>query len=291
MLEFATRPSQLDEDSALALARSWLTNLGVSMSGLAAKCAWGPSVFHVPAAGVRETAAGQARPMRPQFIIKWSGPAQTTLPSGRPLPAGIRSRLGAQIVTVEILGTTKQPIEITIWDPQLWTGPGLELRNATELLGAPPTPAELMARILTPATYAAIENADMMEAALLTSNAQSDSKRDRFGPIRLDPAIAKMISTALLDFDSYNGWSVSKGCLPDDGVRLKIKRGHDDVDVWFCFECDILRIKRANAERAINFDQGHDRFAGLFKEAFPNDAAISGIPVKGQSRARDNPPV
>jgi hypothetical protein len=278
MLEFAKRPSQLDNDSALELARSWLTNLGVDMSALAAKSS--PTVFHVPALSVRDTPPGEPRPMRPQFIIKWPGPPRTTLPDGRPLPPRIRALPGQPLITVEILGTTKQPIEVTIHDPQLWSRPSLELKNAAELLGAEPTPAELMARILTPATFAAIENPETMQAALLTSNASEGRKKDRLGPIKLDPALAKKVSAALLDFDSYNSWSAKKGCMTDDGVRLQIKRGANEVEVWFCFECDILRIVHGGVERWINFDQGHDRFADLFLEAFPNDAVLRGIPRK-----------
>jgi hypothetical protein len=137
-----------------------------------------------------------------------------------------------------------------------------------------------MARILTPATYAAIENPDVMEAALLTPNSQGRPKRDRFGPIKIDAPLAKKISAALLDFESYNGWGAQKGCITDDGARLRIVRGADEVHIRFCFECDILHIVRGDSEVEINFDRGHNRFAALFREVFPKDAIVERIPTK-----------
>ena len=92
--------------------------------------------------------------------------------------------------------------------------------------------------------------------------------------------LAKKISAALLDFESYNGWGSQKGCITDDGVRLRIVRGTDEVHIRFCFECDILHIGRGEFEKEINFDRGHDRFADLFREAFPKDAVVRGIPRK-----------
>jgi hypothetical protein len=131
-----------------------------------------------------------------------------------------------------------------------------------------------------PATYAAIEHPDVMEAALLTPNSQGRPKKDRFGPIKINAALARKISAALLDFESYNGWSSQKGCITDDGVRLRIARGADEVHVRFCFECDILHITKRESEIEINFDRGHDRFADLFREAFPKDSVVQSIPGK-----------
>ena len=143
-----------------------------------------------------------------------------------------------------------------------------------------PSPAELMARILTPSTYAAIEKPDAMEAALLTPNSQGRHKKDRFGPIKMDVDLANKISAALLDFESFNAWGAQKGCITDDGVRLRIVRGADEVKIRFCFECDILRIVRGDSEFELNFDRGHNRFADLFREAFPQDDVVRGIPRK-----------
>jgi hypothetical protein len=271
MLEFARRPSQLDENTALQLARSWLTNLGVNLALLEAKSSL--RVFHVPANSARETPPDQPRPMRPQFIITWRGPLQMNLAAGRPLP-------GPVLATVEILGATKQPVEISIHAPELWSRPTLELENLNELLGPEPGPAELMAKILTPETYKTIENPDAIEASLLTSNANVSPKKDRLGPSKLDPALARKFSAALLDFNSYNSWDSREACVTDDGARLEIKRRNEIVHVSFCFECDILIITRGTFSREINFDNGHDRFADLFLEAFPNDTTVREIPRK-----------
>jgi len=65
-----------------------------------------------------------------------------------------------------------------------------------------------------------------------------------------------------------------------DGARLEIKRGNEVVHVSFCFECDILLISRGTLQCGINFDQGHNLFADLFLNAFPNDAVVRGIPRK-----------
>lgn len=277
MLEFARRPTLLDKDGAMALAEAWLRNLGVDIPALAAKSV--PSVFHVPANSARETPPGQQRPMRPQFIITWPGPPRIALPGGRPVPPALAARLGEPLVVVEILGTTKQVIELTVNDATLWTRPKLELNDAEKLLGPDPTPAELMAKILSPKTYETIANADSIEAWLINSYEQDHDKKDRSGPLRLEQALAKRFSDALLSFDSYNTWNAEKGCVMDEGARLVIKRGEDEVHVRFCFECDMLVISGAT-RGVINFDAGHNHFAALLLEAFPNDAVVRSIPRK-----------
>jgi hypothetical protein len=277
LLEFSRRPSQLDKDSALALAQHWLNNLQIDTAALADKST--PDVFHVPANSARETPAGQPRPMRPQFIITWPWPPGTNQANALPLPASARPLPGHGIIKVEILGTTKQPIELAINAPELWTRPPLELQNTAALLGPDPSPAELMARILTPETFATIANPDTIEAWLLTSDADVEPKRDRFGPVKLDPALARKFSAALLDFGSYGSWD-QKGCVTDDGARLRIQRGAEEVHVRFCFECDILTITRGGFQREMNFDPGHNHFADLLREAIPNDEVFGAIPRK-----------
>lgn len=276
MLEFASRPTLLDRDGALALAQSWLTNLGVDLTALAAKSV--PSVFHVPANAARETPPGQARPMRPQFIITWPGPPRT-LPGVRLPPAAVRGMPGEALVVVEILGTTKQLIELTVNDASLWTRPKLEVKDADKLLGPDPTPAELMARILSQKTYDTIANADSVEAWFISSFRDDRDKKDRSGPVKLEAALAKKFSDALLNLESYNTWDAQKGCGMDEGARLVIKRGGDEVHVRLCFECDMLTISGATRP-VINFDRGHNHFADLLLEAFPNDAVVRGIPRK-----------
>src|SRR4051812_13438808 len=280
MREFARRPSQLNTDTALQLARSWLTNLGVDLAALEAKSP--PSVFHIPALSVRETSTGQRRPMRPQFIITWRDP-NATFPGGRPFPSGVRlPPPGRGLVVVEILGTTKQLIELRIEDPKLWPRPKLELKNSDALLGSNPTPAELMAKIITPEAYKIIEQPDMIEAWLLTSDKNGRTKKDRVGPVKIPPPLAAKFSSSLLDFDSYNGWDIAKGCVTDDGARLRLKRGDDEAHVSFCFECDILTISHGAFQGAINFDQGHDHFADLLLQVFPRDSTIRGIARKNR---------
>jgi hypothetical protein len=202
-----------------------------------------------------------------------------TLPGGRAIPSGMLSRLGEPLVVVEILGTTKQPIEVTVNDATLWTRPKLELKDAEKLLGPDPTPAELMAKILTPKTYATIANPDSIEAWLISSFKEDRDKKDRSGPMKLEPALAKSFSEALLSFDSYDSWDAQKGCAMDEGARLVIKRGADEVHVRFCFECDMLTISGAT-RGVINFGDGHNRFADLLLQAFPNDAVVRSIPRK-----------
>lgn len=278
MLEFSRRPSRLDKEGALELALSWLRNLGIDLEALAAKST--PSVFHVPANSARETPAGQARPMRPQFIITWPGPPKFKFPDDRPLLATGRPMPG-DLIKVEILGITKQLIELTISAPELWTRPPLELENAGALLGPDPSPTELMAKILTPQTFEIIANPDGIEGWLLTSDRDGQPKRDRFGPVKLDSVLARKFSDALLSFDSYGSWD-QKGCMTDDGVRLRIQRGLEDVHVRFCFECDILTIARAGFQREMNFDPGHSQFADLVREAFPNDEVVRRLPRKAR---------
>lgn len=281
LLEFSQRPSQLDKEGAKELAWTWLKDLEVDLAALAAKSSR-PSVFQVPASSIRETGPGQPRAMCPQFIVTWPGQTKTTLPGGLPIPTTIRPLPVNDLVKVEILGTTKQLIELRINDPKLWTRPPLELKNAFELLGPDLSPAELMAKILTPKSYDTIAHADLIEAWLLTSNRENRPKKDRTGPLKLKPGLARKFSAALLDIDSFNSWSASKGCITDDGARLRFRCGAEEVRISFCFECDILTINHAGSERGLNFDNSHNHFANLILEAFPDDAVIRDIPRKSQ---------
>ena len=274
MLEFAEGPSLINKDTALQLARTWLTNVGIDVAALEKKSL--PSVFHIPANSARETPPGQPRPMRPQFIVTWPGPPQTI--AGRTMPP----RPGHGLVAVEILGTTKQLIRLSVEDSTLWTRPKLELTNAESLLGPDPTPAELMARIITPGVFETIEKHDSIEVYLLTSRGKDfkQPKKDRLGPLKLEPALAKALSNALLDVESYNSFNAAKGCITDDGARLVIKHRDDEVHIGFCFECDMLTLRAGSYRKILNFENGHNRFAELLQQIFPNDAVLRSIPRK-----------
>jgi hypothetical protein len=97
-------------------------------------------------------------------------------------------------------------------------------------------------------------------------------------PIELKREIAQKFATILSDHKSYDWSDAAKGCIPIYGVRLHFSKGKSNLDVVFCFHCDILlTYLDGKAVGAASFDNAHDELAKLMKELFPKDKGIQAI--------------
>ena len=82
------------------------------------------------------------------------------------------------------------------------------------------------------------------------------------------------IVDALFRLKSYVGEG-KKMCSPNYGVRLTFHRENDRVEVFLCFECDILLVVRnGSITGGENFDEIHDDLLRVVKALFPNDREI-----------------
>jgi hypothetical protein len=97
------------------------------------------------------------------------------------------------------------------------------------------------------------------------------------GPVAVDDKLAQSMAQLLLDEKSYL-WDVGKGCEPHFGVRLEFVQGDKSIDVFFCFECDILQVyangKPVGSE---DFDDVRPQLVKMMQKIFPEDKVIQGL--------------
>ena len=97
------------------------------------------------------------------------------------------------------------------------------------------------------------------------------------GPIAVDEALAARLSKLLLDRDNYL-WDVAKGCEPIFGVRLEFTQGDKSVDLFFCFECDILAVYfRGKPVGSEDFDTMRPQLVEIVQKIFPDDMVIQDL--------------
>lgn len=97
------------------------------------------------------------------------------------------------------------------------------------------------------------------------------------GPVDVPAPAAAEIAAALISKDSYR-WHSIKLCMPNYGVRLSFYREADRVDVFLCFECDILGIAHnGRATGGEDFDDVRPVFVRASKKLFPDDPEIQGL--------------
>jgi hypothetical protein len=287
VVALADRPSLLDTNSAYALAKQQLAALSVDVAALERKHP--PNIFQLRAkkrGPDGEPLPGPATILAvPLFMIGWGEDQANPIlrerlrQLNRPLPSRPPSALSP--VFVELLGTTRELLELKINDASLITRPALQLTNASELLGEIPPPKHFVEQHLGgPAVYRAIETPDKVEAWLLNQHNNHMENADRAGPVQLKPAVARQFSETLLKFDSYF-WSaaegVSKGCIPDYGARLRFTRGSDIVDVHLCYECNILQITHAGGQNHADFDPAHAALVKALQAVFPTDPVVKSL--------------
>ncbi|HEY4415824.1 MAG TPA: hypothetical protein VGO57_09045 [Verrucomicrobiae bacterium] len=284
VLELASRPSLLDTNSACQLARQWLTSLSVNLAGLEKTSP--PDIFQLigrgrDPKGQRIIGANNILVV-PLFMMGWGeDPANAMLrkrvqASGRPMPHRPPSKYSP--VYVEILGTTKELLELDVRDGALFTSPALVLTNAAELLGPLPPPKHFVENLVGgKMAYEIVTHPDTVEAWLLTPDfdeqGNSIPKVRRTSVIKLSPAAVKTFSDVLADFNSY-GWGYLKRCSPDYGVHLRFTGKGNTVDFDLCYQCKILEVKYNGETQQANFDPSYSAMAKAIQSVFPTDEAL-----------------
>lgn len=288
-LELAQRPSAFDAGGAYSLASAWLAAISVDVGELESRSP--VVVFQVP--GRLTDGAGRELWrvsttkyfVAPLFRVGWgSRPPNALRVSPRMLPDSVSSW-----AFVEILGTTKELVELRINNPVFLKRPRLHLPNADELLGPLPPPRRFVEKLVGGTdAYETIEKPDKVEAWLLRSAYDSDGHREkleRAGPVKLTVGAAKDFAAVLLDFDSYIWCGPSKKCKLDCGARLGFRRGNDSVDVHLCYECDILRFTHQGRSQLKDFGPARDALVRAIQGAFPEDKVVKNLRLRHPNRA------
>jgi hypothetical protein len=86
--------------------------------------------------------------------------------------------------------------------------------------------------------------------------------------------LAAQLSKILLDKHSYlQLGGTLKLCLPEPGVVITFSNGKKDVDVFFCFECNILIAPGGSTD----FDPCRPQLVRIMKQIFPKDPQIQSL--------------
>ncbi|MBA3480316.1 MAG: hypothetical protein H0T51_00740 [Pirellulales bacterium] len=95
------------------------------------------------------------------------------------------------------------------------------------------------------------------------------------GPIVVPSNSVGIISEALLANDTY-GWEWDKACGPPVyGVKLSFYQAKDRLDVYLCFQCDVLTTARdGQVFGSEDFDNARHVLVKALKQVFPNDKVI-----------------
>lgn len=294
--ELSLRPSLLDTNTAYQWATQLLAAISVDVQEMERKHA--PRIFQVPARKTDSegnTLRGISNNVAlPLFMIGWGEDLrsiiirETLRTNPPPSRANRPTRPFRELppssscpVFVEILGTTKELIELTINDASLLKRTGLVLTNAAELLGPYPPPRHFVEELVGgKRAYEIVLKPDRAEAWLISSASEAggfDQKKERAGPQRLTAAMAKAFSEPLLDFDSYYWGFSKKRCIADFGAKIRFSRGKQTVEFLLCYECNILQVNFGGKETIAEFDPAHKRLVKAIQAVFPNDIAIKNL--------------
>lgn len=95
-------------------------------------------------------------------------------------------------------------------------------------------------------------------------------------PTPVPSEIQMRILQILLSPASYE-WNpeLSKACLFDPGLRLKLTAGSDTRDILFCFHCEDFAVFKDGIPVALNdFGRAQHQLAEIFKALYPQDVEI-----------------
>jgi hypothetical protein len=131
--------------------------------------------------------------------------------------------------------------------------------------------------------YETITAPDKIEVWLLPSSWADGTfreKKDRKGPVVLEPETTTAFSKALLDFNSYY-WDVAKACIADYGVRLHFTRGKDTVEFLLCYECAMLEVTYNGQTQSKDFNEHcYDKLVKATQAVFPEDQVLQNLKVE-----------
>ena len=131
------------------------------------------------------------------------------------------------------------------------------------------------------ATIETIQNATSVNAFRLKPSSEYHAHLSEYemtsGPVVVPADAASTLRSILLDTSTYE-WDAAKACMPVYGVRIQFKLGAEEVDVLFCFECDILGVYDNGAPMGgEDFDDAREEILSVIRKLFPDDADIQAL--------------
>jgi len=98
-------------------------------------------------------------------------------------------------------------------------------------------------------------------------------------PMIVPDSLVKSFSERLSNASSYYYDPTSeKTCMPMPGFVLGFMRGKREVDVFLCFECDVLMVQVGeNFKAQADFDPSHNELLRLVKVLYPNDDRVQAL--------------
>ncbi len=288
-----TQPSLIDTNGAYQLAEQWLTAISVDVPALESK--YPHSVLSATTSSEapnreRTRSIGPARSVGPirnhdgaTNNIPHAAPNHVRLPLFRVAWGGVRDhkRSSAQTpvqATMEILGSTKQCLNLHIFDPELLKAPPLQVTNAAALLGPPPPPQHFVEELMGgKAAYDAVARPEKVLVWLVGSQPdEPEVVTNRSAAMLLEAASAAVFSRALTDFNSYS-WLGEKACMPDYGVRLQFIKGAETVDFAWCDECDHLQVTHNGRSAEKDCEPARLALVRAIQSIFPRDEIIKNL--------------
>ena|SRR5256885_1811840 len=107
----------------------------------------------------------------------------------------------------------------------------------------------------------------------------SDYRKKGGAPIVVPDPMTKSFSEKLSNPSSYDyDPGSAKSCIPLPAFVLAFTRGGQEVDVFLCFECDILMIQIGETYKAdADFDPSHNELLRLIKMLYPKDDRVQAL--------------
>lgn len=97
------------------------------------------------------------------------------------------------------------------------------------------------------------------------------------GPVDVSDAVATELRGLLFDPSSYD-WASAKGGIPDYGVCIQFTHDASEVNVLFCFSCDILAVYyQGKLVEGVDFDKIRPQLVAIVKQLFPEDRGIQAL--------------
>ncbi len=96
------------------------------------------------------------------------------------------------------------------------------------------------------------------------------------GPNRIKSALQDQLSRVVIDLPIYAFGEV--GCGPDFGYRVQFSHDRSNVDILFCFNCNILMVYvDGKAVGGGHFAHDNGRILKVMKKIFSNDSLIQSL--------------
>ncbi len=284
----ADQPSLIDTNGAYQLATQWLAAISVDVPALERQ-----HPLHVIQLGSRPiNLRNHVRPGPTNGVGHEPGRGvRPPPPERRPAVRPVNSRPMAMLplfrvtwgdarpeITMDILGSTKECLNLRIQDPGVIKSAPLRVANADALLGPPPPPQHFVEEFLGGKTaYDTVAHPDRVVAWLLGPPPDDPgSLTNRTPAVSVDVNTAAMISRALTDFNSYS-WLEEQGCGPEYDVRWQFTRGRDNVEILWNYNCDHVQVAHNGQSAEKDCGTARVALAQAVKTIFPRDEAVRNL--------------